>query len=85
MKDLMKHHCQIKKSCYSELHLEEIIDEDDTHVQKVFKESGLRNLADYHDLYVQSGTLLLADIFENFSSKCIEIYELEHPHFFVCT
>ena len=81
MKDLMKHHCQIKKSCYSELHLEEIIDEDDTHVQKVFKESGLRNLADYHDLYVQSGTLLLADIFENFSSKCIEIYELEHPHF----
>ena len=81
MKDLMKHHCQIKKSCYSQLYLEEIIDEDDTHVQKVFKEFGLRNLADYHDLYVQSDTLLLADIFENFSNKCIKIYELEHPHF----
>ena len=33
------------------------------------------------DLYVQSDTLLLADVFENFRNKCIEIYELEPTHF----
>ena len=37
--------------------------------------------ADYHDLYVQSDTLLLAGVFENFRNKCIEIYKLDPPHF----
>ena len=41
----------------------------------------LKNLRDYHDLYVQSDTLLLADVFGNFTNKCIEIYELEPTHF----
>ena len=35
----------------------------------------------YHDLYVQSDTLLLADVFENFRDKCIEMYELDPAHF----
>ena len=38
-------------------------------------------LGDYHGLYVESGTLLLADAFENFRSKCIEIYKLDPAHF----
>ena len=52
-----------------------------THVQKIFEELKLKNLGDYHDLYVQSDTLLLADVFENFRNKCIEIYELDPAHF----
>ena len=32
-------------------------------------------------MYVQSDTLLLADVFENFRIKCIEIYELDPAHF----
>ena len=32
-------------------------------------------------MYVQSDTLLLADVFENFRNKCIEIYELDPTHF----
>ena len=32
-------------------------------------------------MYVQSDILLLADVFENFRNKCIEIYELEPAHF----
>ena len=39
------------------------------------------NLGNYHDLYVQSDTLLVADVFEKFRSKCIEIYELDTAHF----
>ena len=44
----------------------------------MFKELKLKNLGDYHDLYVQSDTLLLADVFVNFRNKCIEIYELDY-------
>ena len=70
-----------KKAFYSELYMEDITDEDYAHTQKVFKEFGLRNLGDYHDLCVQCDTLLLADVFENFRNKCIEIYELDSGHF----
>ena len=70
-----------KKAFYCELNLEDITDKDYAHAQKVFEEFKLKNLGDYHDLYVQSDTLLLADVFENFRNKCIEIYELDPAHF----
>ena len=61
--------------------MEDITDEDYAHAQKGSKEFGLRNLGDYHDLYVQCDILLLADVFENFRNNCIEIYELDPAHF----
>ena len=70
-----------KKSFYSKLNLEDITDKDYVHAQKVLEEFKLKNLGDYHDLYVQSDTLLLADVFKNFRNKCIEIYELDPAHF----
>ena len=66
-----------KESFYSELNLEDISDKDYLHAQKVWDVFEIRNLGEYHDLYVQSDTLLLADVFENFRNKCIEIYELD--------
>ena len=63
------------------MYLEDITDKDYTHAQKVFEEFNLKNLGDYHDLYVQSDTLLLADVFENFRNKCIETYQLDPAHF----
>ena len=47
----------------------------------MFEELGLKNLGDCHHFYVQSDTLLLADVFKNFRNKCIEIYELNPAHF----
>ena len=47
----------------------------------MFKELKLRNHGDYHDLYVQSDTLLLLDEFENCRDKYIEIYGLDPAHF----
>ena len=47
----------------------------------MFKRFKLENLGDYHDLYVQSDTLLLADVFENFRDMCIKEYELNPAHF----
>ena len=70
-----------KKPFYSELNLENITDKDYAHAQKVFKKLKLKNLGDYLGSYIQSDTLLLADVFENFGNKCIEIYELDPAHF----
>ena len=69
-----------KKPFYSELNLEDITDEDYIHAQKVFDKFKLKKLDEYHDLYVQSDTLLLADVIENFRNNCIEIYELDPAH-----
>ena len=55
-----------KEAFYSNLNVEDITDVDCKHAKIVFKY--LINLGDYHDLYVESDTLLLADVFENFSN-----------------
>ena len=45
------------------------------------KKFKLKNLGEYHDLYVQSDTLLLADVFETFRNTCLKVYELDPAHF----
>ena len=70
-----------KKYFYSRLNMENIIDIDYTHATRVFKECKMNNLGDYHELYVQSDTLLLADIFENFRDMSLKIYELDTAYF----
>ena len=61
-----------KEDFYSNLNMEDISDIDYRHANNVFKRFKLENLGDYHDLYVQSGTLLLADVFNNFRDMCIK-------------
>ena len=63
-----------EKAFYSKLNLEDITDKDYEHAQNVFKELKLKNFSNYHDLYVQSNTLLLADVFENFRNKSVLKY-----------
>ena len=61
--------------------MENIDDIDYRHGNNVFKIFGLKKLGEYHDLFVQSDTLLLDDVFENFRNKCLEVYELDLAHF----
>ena len=70
-----------KKSFCSSLNMENIDDIDYRHGNNVFKKFKLKNLGEYHDLYIQSDTLLLADVFENFRNMCIKVYELDPAHF----
>ena len=66
-----------KESFYSNLTMENISETDYKHANNVFKRFKLNNLGDCHDLYVQSDTLLLVDVFENFRKTCIKTYELD--------
>ena len=61
----------------------DITDKDYMHAQKVFQELNFKNLGNYRDLCVQSDTLLLADVFENFRNKFIEIHELDPAYFYL--
>ena len=64
-----------KKYFYSELNLEDITDKDYSHAQKVFEEF-CTDIGDYHDSYVQSDTLLLADVFEKFRKNVLKYTDL---------
>ena len=70
-----------KESFYSELNKENITDEDCAHAQKVWKVFKIKNLGEYHDLYVQSDTFLLTDVYENFRDRCNDTYELDPAHY----
>ena len=61
-----------KEDFYSNLNMEDINDIDYRHANNVFQRFELENLGQYHDLYVESATLLLADVLENFRNMCIK-------------
>ena len=64
-----------KKEFYSNLNIEDITDAYYMHVKKVCKDFEIKNLGEYHDLYLESDVLLLADVFENFRKMCSQISE----------
>ena len=74
-----------KEAFYSNLNLEDISDEDYAHAQKVWDVFELKNLGEYHDLYVQSDMLLLEDVFENFRDKGLWNMQNWSCIFCVCT
>ena len=63
--------------------MEDITDVEYKHAKKVYKEFKINTSDGYHALYVQSDTLLLADVFEHSRNKGIEIYELDPAHFYL--
>ena len=71
-----------KEEFYSILNDEHISDEDYQHAQNVWNKFDLKNMGEYHDLYLQSDILLLADVFENFRKTCLEYYKLDPCHYF---
>ena len=70
-----------KKDFYSNSNFENISDEDYMHAQKVWDLFKIKNLGEYHDLYVEIDTLLCSDIFENFRNMCLDIYKLDPAYF----
>ena len=71
-----------KEDFFSILNNEHISDEDYNHALDVWKTFSLKNMGEYHDLYLTSDILLLADVFENFRKTCLEYYKLDPCHYF---
>ena len=61
--------------------MEVITDLDYNHAKGICKDFEIKNLGEYHDWYLKSDILLLADVFENFRKMCLEIYELDSAKF----
>ena len=53
----------VKKEFYSNLNMEDITDADYMHVKRVCKDFEIKNLGEYHNLYLKSDTLVLVDVF----------------------
>ena len=71
-----------KEDFFSLMNNEHITDEEYQHAQNVWKKFGLSSMGEYHDLYLKSDILLLADVFENFRKACQQYYELDPAHYF---
>ena len=62
---------------YSRLNDSNVGVKDYEHVQKVWKHFNIKNMGEYHDLYLKTDVILLADIFDNFRDLCVKNYELD--------
>ena len=71
-----------KDDFFSQLTQDAITDEQYCHATKVWGTFNLQTMGDYHDLYLKSDILLLADVFENFRSTCLQYYKLDPCHYY---
>lgn len=71
-----------KEEFYSQLNDQHISEEDYQHAKTVWEVFNLKNMGQYHDLYLKSDILLLADVFENFRKTCLRYYKLDPCHYF---
>ena len=72
----------LREKFYSELTGSGIAENDWEHVKKVWNEFNLSNLRDYHDLYLKTDVILLANVFEEFRSTCMRHYGLDPVNFY---
>ena len=71
-----------KDQFYSILNDQHITDDEYDHAKKVWKTFKIKTMGEYHDLYLGSDVLLLADVFENFRETCLQYYKLDPCHYF---
>ena len=71
-----------RKAFYSKLNMSGVGNEDYEHANRVWKEFGLKELGEYHDLYLKTDVILLANVFEAFRKVCLKNYGLDPAHFY---
>ena len=70
-------------SFYSALSMSGVSETDYEHARKVWREFGINNMGEYHDLYLKIDVILLPNVFEAFRNVCLNNYGLDLAHF--CT
>ena len=71
-----------KESFYNRLKGEDVTTEEYLHAKEVWKAFECKNFGEYHDIYLKTDVLLLADVFEKFRSICMNTYKLDPSHYF---
>ena len=71
-----------KDKFYNRLNNEDVTTEEYLHAKEVWKAFECKNFGEYHDIYLKTDVLLLADVFEKFRTICIDIYKLDPAHYF---
>ena len=61
-----------KEAFYRKLNMTGVSEEDYEHARRVWGEFGIRNLGEYHDLYLRTDVILLANVFEAFRKVCLD-------------
>ena len=67
---------------YSNLNMSGVSDGDYQHACRVWREFGIRNMGEYHDLYLRTDVVLFANVFKSFRRVCLENYGLDLSHFY---
>ena len=67
---------------YTILNNENITDDQYNHAQDVWNKFNLKTMGEYHNLYLKSDIILLADVFENLRKTCMQYYKLDPCHYF---
>ena len=70
-----------KEDFYSKLYEENITDKDYARANIVWKHFDIKNLGEYHDLYLMTDVYLLTDVFENFRDMCLNYYGLDPAYY----
>ena len=71
-----------KEAFYSKLNMSGVSDQDYEHAGRVWSEFGINNLGEYHDLYLCTDIILLANVFKAFRKVCLDNYGLDPAHFY---
>ena len=71
----------IEKFCIN-LNMSGVSDGDYKHACRVWREFGIKNMGEYHNLYLRTDVILLANVFESFRRVCSERHRLDPSHFY---
>ena len=72
----------LKDAFYSRLNMKSISDQDHEHAQQAWNTIEKKTLGCYHDTYLKTDVLLLANVFEAFPGTCLKSYGLDPAHFY---
>ena len=71
-----------KEVFYSKLSMSGVSNQDYEHARRVWTEFDLKDLGEYHDLYLKADVILLADVFKAFRKVCLDNHGLDPAHFY---
>ena len=74
-----------KEAFYNKLNMSGVSDQDYEHACRVWKDFGINDLDEYHDLYLKADVILLANVFKAFRKVCLDNYALDPAHFYTAT